>query len=224
MKLKIIKFDLPINGTKVKNLDELRDNLTDEILALARSGQLERWLGSRQLPEPAQAVADAVKQEQTDKELFLALCESLEVEVHPDDVKAIFDAPPEPGKFIPGARYREELKNHPGRNSENKDKDVVYSKKILEIKFGYGAVEEISKELFGWESRSTFFGSASIVKVHVKNGGVIKKGDLIFEVDNLFGVKKLFSSFNGVVQKIFVKVGDKIKADQYLMAIAETES
>lgn len=105
--MKLIKFDLPINGTKVKNLDELRDNLTDEILALARSSQLERWLRTRQLPEQAQAVATAVRSEGTDKGLFLALCGVLEVEAHPGDVRALFDAPIAPGRFILGARYAE---------------------------------------------------------------------------------------------------------------------
>ena len=42
MTIKIIKFDLPINGTKVTTLEALRDNLTDEIVPLARSGQLGR--------------------------------------------------------------------------------------------------------------------------------------------------------------------------------------
>ena len=105
--MKLIKFDLPINGIKVKNLEELRDNLTDEILVLARSGQLERWLRTRQLLNQAEAVAKVVKSEGTDKGLFLALCKVLEVEAHPDDVKASFDAPSAPGCFIPGARYFE---------------------------------------------------------------------------------------------------------------------
>ena len=105
--MKIIKFDLPINGAKVKNLEELCDNLTDEILLLARSGQLERWLRTRQLPDQAQAVAEVVKREGTDKGLFLALCKVLDVAAHPDDVRAIFDAPPVPGRFISGARYAE---------------------------------------------------------------------------------------------------------------------
>ena len=38
MAIKIIKFDLPINGSKVATLEALRDNLTDEIVQLARSG------------------------------------------------------------------------------------------------------------------------------------------------------------------------------------------
>lgn len=84
MTIKLIKFDLPINGIKVTTLEALRDNLTDEIVPLARSGQLERWFKSRQMQEQAQAVAAAVAQHAKDKALFLALCAVLEV--HPDDV------------------------------------------------------------------------------------------------------------------------------------------
>ena len=107
MAIKIIKFDLPINGTKVTTLETLRDNLTDEIVSLARSGQLERWFKSRQLHELAHAVADAVASQAEDKALFLALCSVLEVEVHPDDASAIFDAPPEAGQHIKGGKYFE---------------------------------------------------------------------------------------------------------------------
>ena len=98
MSIKIIKFDLPINGSKVTTLEALRDNLTDEIVNLARSGHLERWFNSRQMQEQAQAVANAASRNKKDKELFLALCAVLEVEVHPDDASAIFDAPPQAGR------------------------------------------------------------------------------------------------------------------------------
>ena len=218
--MKLIKFDLPINGTKVKNLEELRDNLTDEILILARSSQLERWLRTRQLPEQAQAVATAVRSEGTDKDLFLALCGVLEVEVHPGDVKAIFDAPPAPGRFIPGARYREELKNRPGKKFENEE--VVFLKKIVKLKIVEGKLVEGLNPSVG--SSSVFFGPVSVVNIHVNEGEIIKKDDLVFEIKNLFGVNKIFSSRNGVVQKVFVKVGKEIKPDQYLMSIAEIEA
>ena len=113
MAIKIIKFDLPINGTKVTTLEALRDNLTDEIVPLARSGQLERWFQSRQMQEQAQAVAAAISEHMEDKTLFLALCAVLEVEVHPADASAIFDAPPEAGHYIKNIEYfrlYEELK------------------------------------------------------------------------------------------------------------------
>lgn len=108
--IKLIKFDLPINGIKARTLDELRDNLSDELLALARSGQLGRWLASRKHEKIAQAVAAAVVAESDDKALFLALCRALEVKVHPDDVAALFDEPPQAGRrFVNGS----EEKNSP---------------------------------------------------------------------------------------------------------------
>lgn len=107
MAIKIIKFDLPINGTKATTLEALRDNLTDEIVKLARSGQLERWFKSRQMQQQAQAVAAAVSQHAEDKALFMALCAVLAVEVHPDDASAIFDVPPEAGQPFKGGKYFE---------------------------------------------------------------------------------------------------------------------
>lgn len=72
---------------------------------MARSGQLERWFKSRQMQEQAQAVAGALAYTTEDKALFLAMCAALEVEVHPDDVSAIFDAPPEAGRHVKGSKY-----------------------------------------------------------------------------------------------------------------------
>jgi len=106
--IKVIKFDLPINGIKVKTLDELRDNLSDELVALARSGQLERWFRSRKLNASAQATVAAVAAESDDQALFLALCQVLEVEVHPDDVAALFDVLPPAGRpLVRGAEEPE---------------------------------------------------------------------------------------------------------------------
>ena len=132
MAIKIIKFDLPINGTKVTTLEALRDNLTDEIVPLARSGQLERWFKSRQVQEQAQAVAAVVSEHAEDKALFLALCAVLEVEVHPDDASAIFDAPPEAGHYVKNTNYfrlYQELKSNyeslkQSTKNEKKDDDT----------------------------------------------------------------------------------------------------
>lgn len=44
---KLIRFDLPINGEKVKTLDELRNNITLEILEHYETGLLEKWLRVR---------------------------------------------------------------------------------------------------------------------------------------------------------------------------------
>ena len=94
---KLIKFDLPINGVKIKNLEELRENLTDEIVALARSGQLARWLMTRQLADEAARVQAAVANEADDTALCLALCITFDVDVFPEDIAAIFGSPGEAG-------------------------------------------------------------------------------------------------------------------------------
>ena len=145
--MKVIKFSLPINGTSVNNLEELRDNLTDEILALARSSQLERWLRTRQLTEQAQAVTAALQKAGREKDLFLALCKVLEVQVYPDDVKAIFDVPPAPGRLISGARYfelYEELRMRVVREASESLMDrslrlVSRAKPVIALVGGYGA-------------------------------------------------------------------------------------
>ncbi len=144
MSIKIIKFDLPINGSKVTTLEALRDNLTDEIVKLARSGQLERWFKSRQMQEQAQAVANAVSRNKKDKELFLALCAVLEVEVHPDDASAIFDAPPQVGRHVKGGKYFDLYQELKTENEKLKDSLENCISKISEIQ--HGISEAIEKD------------------------------------------------------------------------------
>ncbi len=42
--MKMIKFDLPMNGKKIVTLEELRDNASIELLAHFKSGLLIKWL------------------------------------------------------------------------------------------------------------------------------------------------------------------------------------
>jgi hypothetical protein len=51
-----IKFDLPLNGTRIATLEQLGENLTPEIFELFRSGKLAKWLRVRSLDEQAEAV------------------------------------------------------------------------------------------------------------------------------------------------------------------------
>ncbi|MEI6747506.1 MAG: hypothetical protein WCL34_16205 [Methylococcaceae bacterium] len=56
MKPSDIKFDLPFNGTKLCRLDDLKNNLTAELLEPFRTGKLARWLRVRKLVELADNV------------------------------------------------------------------------------------------------------------------------------------------------------------------------
>ena len=153
MAIKIIKFDLPINGTKVTTLEALRDNLTDEIVKLARSGQLERWFKSRQLHELAKGVADAVASQTKDKALFLALCAVLEVEVHPDDASAIFDAPPQAGRHVKGGKYFDLYQELKTENERLKDS---LENCISKIQHGIREAIEEERKITNFRSLSTY--------------------------------------------------------------------
>jgi biotin carboxyl carrier protein len=213
--MKLIKFDLPINGTKVKNLEELRDNLTDEILVLARSSQLERWLRTRQLPEQAQAVAAVVQREGTDRGLFLALCGVLEVEAHPGDVRAIFDAPPAPGRFISGARYfelYEDLKN----SLENKVADVkntIYRNNANEKTI----VNKYSEKNVNYSDRNSICAEESnsdVGKFDFRKFSIPKKILDVKFTNKCFGGLSAFQHYDfasgGKVVNVFVKKGSRV--------------
>ena len=72
--MKPIKFDLPINGTNVRNLDEFRDNFTTEILELHASGALLRWLKSRNLTTEIDKLVE-IKIDHDDVDKLVALCD-----------------------------------------------------------------------------------------------------------------------------------------------------
>ena len=230
--MKLIKFDLPIHGTKVRSLEELRDNLSDEILALARSGQLERWLRTQRLPESARAVAAAVQREGSDKNLFLALCAALEVEVHPDDVKAVFDAPPVPGRLVSGARSVElpEASSHPVAGAER----IVHSagagpvgsamtgaKRVKKVTFSR---EFIDTESLSFESYNIIFwgsGLHRVLKIHVEPGTAVLKGAPLVEVLLNDSLVQVHSPMPGIVERVFVHPGRNIRVGDELLAISE---
>lgn len=87
---KLIRFDLPINGIKAKNLEELQDNLTFELPHLARSGKLSRWLMARQLDKEAEKVIEEIARNPDDEELFLILCKIIGINVSKEYISTFF--------------------------------------------------------------------------------------------------------------------------------------
>jgi hypothetical protein len=77
--MKFIKFDLPLNGVKVHNLEELRDNFTTEIMELHSSGILLKWLNNRKLIAEADKLS-AIPAGHDDVDKLVALCEVFGVE------------------------------------------------------------------------------------------------------------------------------------------------
>ena len=105
--MKIIKFDLPINGIKVKNLDELGENLTDELVTHARSGLLTRWMTNRGLVEEAEKVTSAANTVRSDVDLFMEICNVIKADVFKEDVEALFSVPVQSGGKLLPARNRQ---------------------------------------------------------------------------------------------------------------------
>ena len=194
---------MPINGSKVTTLEALRDNLTDEIVPLARSGQLERWFQSRQMHEQAQAVAAAVAQHAKDKALFLALCAVLEVEVHPDDASALFDTPPEAGQPFKGGKYFE-----------------LYE----ELKKSYEAMQENQKSI--WESKVTEIkipshigSSGHIEKWVVRKGAIVTAGQIIATVETNKGRFDISTTLSGVIVEKLLDNKGQIAKNQLIAII-----
>ncbi|AFL72640.1 hypothetical protein [Thiocystis violascens] len=90
--MKIIKFDLPIDGVKVKTVDELRDHFTLEILAHAHSGLLAKWLSSRKLQDELAAVKTLDGAE--DHTLLKGLCEIFGVDIDDEIASAMLNKAP----------------------------------------------------------------------------------------------------------------------------------
>lgn len=84
--IKTIKFDLPIDGVKVKTLVELQQHFTTEILDLYKNGLLARWLQAQGLNDQLSAV-NALSLLNNDALLLSSLCEVFNVVV--DDVELI---------------------------------------------------------------------------------------------------------------------------------------
>lgn len=85
--MKPIKFDLPINGTKVRNLEELRDNFTTEILDLQASGLLLKWLKSRNRTKELEKIG-GIPIDQNAFERMVGLCNIFEVEADKQIIEA----------------------------------------------------------------------------------------------------------------------------------------
>lgn len=77
--MKLIKFDLPIGGVKVRNIEELRDHFNTEILDLHKSGLLAKWLRSQRQPD-LQTQVEAIAENSSDQERLDALCRVFELD------------------------------------------------------------------------------------------------------------------------------------------------
>ncbi len=96
---RLIRFDLPMNGKKITNLDELGDNMTVEIIGHYKTGLLAKWLRVRGHDEHLAALGQIA--ESDDASLLKAICSLFDVEVDDFIVAALLEpAKPSDGDLI----------------------------------------------------------------------------------------------------------------------------
>ncbi|WP_200153147.1 DUF1566 domain-containing protein [Chromatium okenii] len=88
---KIIKFDLPIDGIRAKNIDELREHFTLEILPYFHNGLLAKWLAVRKLTTELSALQAIAAS--TDPAIFKDLCAVFGVEADDVVIALMFNDP-----------------------------------------------------------------------------------------------------------------------------------
>lgn len=86
--MKLIKFDLPIDGTKVRNIEELRDHFNTEILDLHKSGLLAKWLRSQRQPDLL-AQVKAIAENSSDQARLDALCRVFSIELDSEIIQQL---------------------------------------------------------------------------------------------------------------------------------------
>ena len=92
-KAAVIRFDLPIDGAKVRNVDELREHFTTDVIGHFRSGVLAKWLRARQLNKELAAVEALSNTGSAESSLLLALCEIFNVDADEQTVAAALAEP-----------------------------------------------------------------------------------------------------------------------------------
>lgn len=127
--MKIIKFDLPIDGVKVKNIEELREHFTVEILELYNNGMLLKWLRSRKNLQEVNYL-EAIPATLSRFSLLKTLCEIFTVDADDMIISSALGMPPEKmEKNFPEikAQYRAIAK----AEIETKAKESIVSGKYL---------------------------------------------------------------------------------------------
>lgn len=115
---KLIKFDLIIDGNKVKTFEELQDNLHADLLPYLKNGKLAKWFLSRDLADKAAAIA-AIDLNQPDLALLSAVCEVLELEADDDILQEILDTADKLAVAIPAVSTNDTDSNIEAETSES---------------------------------------------------------------------------------------------------------
>lgn len=115
---KLIKFDLIIDGNKVKTFEELQDNLHADLLPYLKSGKLAKWFASRDMADQATAIA-VIDLNQSDLALLSAVCVVLELEADEEILQELLDAAQKLAAATPVASTNDTDSNIEAETSES---------------------------------------------------------------------------------------------------------
>lgn len=90
--VKNIKFDLPIDGVKVRTIEEMREHFTSEIMTLYDNGLLLKWLKSRNYHEEIEQL-ELISKELPPSLLLKELCDIFKIDADDMIIAAILEKP-----------------------------------------------------------------------------------------------------------------------------------
>ena len=125
--IKKIKFDLPIDGVKVKNLEELREHFTVEILELYNNKMLLSWMRSRKMLEELDQLEKKASMELSRIALMKVFCEIFKIDADDMIIAAALGMPSEK---IEKSFSEIKAKYHSVVHYEVKE---IYDKKIIDL-------------------------------------------------------------------------------------------
>lgn len=88
--VKMIKFDLTLNGDKVTNLEQLQEHFSADILPIFQAGRLAKWFKSRDLLEQATAI-EAIVKDGSELQQLKSICQVLGLDDDEDVLQILLD-------------------------------------------------------------------------------------------------------------------------------------
>lgn len=209
---KQIKFDLAIDGVKVKTVEELREHITVEIVEHFKRGLLLKWLLQRDFELAEQF--KQINQHQEDREILIDIITALgEIELDEQIIDALFEIP---------------VKTKPNitKVTETKDKESVilvpdiggYSGvRVAEVYVKVGDKININDNLIMLETDKATMEiptdkAGMVTEILIQSGSKVDQGDIICKI--ITEVAPLIQNENDVTDDLELPSG---AAEQYLL-------
>ena len=165
--IKTIKFDLPIDGVKVKNVEELRDHFTIEVLELYQNGLLLKWLRSRKMVEEISQL-ESLSQMLSRVQLMTALCEVFKIDADDMIIAAALGMPKEKIE----SNFPEIIKRYEGNERDKINKELEEQYYDLVNKVDYAIYYALRLTIL-----SNHYSSISGFNVYAQKNEFLKKKD-----------------------------------------------